>query len=233
MGIRARGSALKEPTLHPSIPYIHPNLLKPPPKFAKSKAVEKPHGYNVTATTAWSAFINEAAKGLSPSGLAKMFGLTIRKVERLLMNDEVKAQITEASRRLSKVGDYARNKLLSAAPDLIEAQLEVALGRQPALDKDDRPMLNENGEPLTRWEYDVRERMLAGRYCLDKILPTITKVEMDSGAALSQDLALALRDNLEALRKLPPTPSVLLSPHVHNGKDAVPRAIDVSYEVKE
>ena len=175
----------------------------------------------------------EAAKGLSPPGLAKMFGLAVSKVERLLRTEEVKVQITEASRRLHKVGDYARNKLLSAAPDLIEAQLEVALGRIPALDGHDNPKVDDEGHPITKWEYDVKERMLAGRYCLDKIIPTITQIDTHDGGGLSHDLALALQKNLEVLAKLPTAPSVLLSRHVHEGRDAVPKAIDADYKLND
>jgi len=197
------------------------------PPFEHSKAIQRRTGHKIDSGTAWAAFTLDAAQGLSPTGLAKKYGLTIRKVEVLLRNKEMQAQIAECARRLSKVGDYARNKLIASAPDLVDAQLEVALARDMVLDEHDRPITGDDGRPRTTWRYDTRERMAAGRYCLDKILPTITRVEQEVQQVPSEAV-LSIRDSLAALTAKPANGAGILdSPYILEGEKAVPKAIDV------
>jgi hypothetical protein len=169
----------------------------------------------------------DAASGLSPGALARKYGLTVRKVTALLRNPEMQAQVQECSRRLAKIGDYARNRLIAAAPELVDAQLEVALGRRVVLDDLDNPIPGPDGEPLTDWKYDVRERMAAGRYCLDKIIPTITRQEHEVNQ-IPSEAVLAIRDHLSVLTARPASQDLLsTSPHIFEGKAALPQAIDV------
>lgn len=196
------------------------------PQFEQRKAIRARTGdHPISEPSAWSGFILDAASGFSPAALAHKYGLTSLKVERMLRNPEVQAQLAACVKRLSKIGDYARNKLMASAPELIDAQLEVALGRDYEMDDNDTILMGEDGRPVMKWKYGTQERMQAGRYCLDKILPTITKVE-ETHTTVPSEAILSIRDSLAALATLP-RPSILNSPSVYEGRAALPQAIDV------
>ena len=69
--------------------------------------------------------------------------------------------------------------------------------------------------------------MAAGRYCLDKILPTVIKSE-EAPTQTTTEAVLQIRDSLAFLAGLNQGHrSILDSPHVYEGKAALPRAIDL------
>jgi hypothetical protein len=71
----------------------------------------------------------------------------------------------------------------------------------------------------------VRERGAAGRYLIDKLLPTITRVE-EAPTSMAAEAIFSIRDSLATLASLPP-PQPIDSRSIYKGVDALPKAIDV------
>lgn len=188
-------------------------------------------GLTPSASHAWSQFVLDAAGGLGPSALAAKYGMTLHKVEVVLRAPETQAQVAECAKRLNKIGDYARSRLLAHAPDLVDAQLEVALGRDPEVDDNGNIVVDENGEPKTRWRYRVNDRMAAGRYCLDRILPTAV-TNAPGGEIPGQTVVGILNAITDLAKSLPSVHSIRQSSHIYEGEAALPKAIHIEAEAK-
>jgi hypothetical protein len=152
--------------------------------------------------------------------------MTLAKVEAVLRAKETQDQIAECAKRLNKIGDYARSRLLSHAPDLVDAQLEVALGRDLEVDDRGNVVLGEDGEPQTRWRYKVGDRMAAGRYCLDRILPTVAN-QPGADSIPGSTVVGILQAVSDLARSLPSAHTIRESVHVLEGEKALPRAIEL------
>lgn len=201
-------------------------LTQPPDKF-KIRPKYARLGLTTSATTAWSQFVLDAAGGLGPPALAAKYGMTLHKVELVLRAKETQEQVAECAKRLNRIGDYARSRLLSHAPDLVDAQLEVALGRDLEIDDSGNVVMDpETGEAKTKWRYRVGDRMAAGRYCLDRILPTVA-LQQGADQVPAGTVNAIIATIGELARALPSAHTVRESPHIYEGEKALPRAIEL------
>lgn len=160
----------------------------------------------------------EAATGSTTAQLAVRFGYTYGGMLALQKRDGFKERVGYYGKRLEDMRLVAARKILLHTPNLLANELAVALqGEDPATGTID---VDKASKPASQ---------KARQYLLDKVMPSVTKVETTVetiNAPETKQVLTALRDVLQRVaseRTVTTTNySILDSPHVLEGADALP-----------
>ena len=160
----------------------------------------------------------EAATGSTTAQLAVRFGYTYGGMLALQKRDGFKERVGYYGKRLEDMRLVAARKILLHTPNLLANELAVALqGEDPATGTID---VDKASKPASQ---------KARQYLLDKVMPSVTKVETTVetiNAPETKQVLTALRDVLQRVaseRTVTTTNySILDSPHVLEGTDALP-----------
>lgn len=166
----------------------------------------------------WDAIALEAAAGATVSQLAEKFDYTYGGMAGLIASEQMQVRIGVVRSRLLQGLIYAQSKLMLSLPDLIEAELAVALPRNP----DGTPTGVELTSPVSqKARHFLIERTLPQKQIIEQT--TVHKLDGVAAEATTQIRDLLANLNAAAGER---GRAILTSKHIHEGEDAVPKALN-------
>lgn len=183
---------------------------------------------NESREALWDRIAADAAGGEKVTALAHKYGYTQGGMHSLLASDKMQFRIEAVRSQIDNAQRLMRTKMALAAPDLVDAEIETALGRRQVFDENGNPATDRNGAPVFEWENPPALRMQARHYIMDKLYPTTVHTMNETHAVVDQRVAVEIRDSLVALRTTAPPPvDIRRSRFVLEGHAAIPSALEV------